>query len=712
MASEDLAPGTQLGKYRITGRLGKGGMSVVYAGEDTRLGRAVAIKLLSEDLADDAEWLGRFQLEARAAARLNHPNVVTVHDVDQQGDDRYLVMELVQGGSVQGRLTSRGALPWQQATRIVADVCRGLSAAHAAGLLHRDVKPANILLAADGSAKLADFGLTKAPALLPTHATQAGAVLGTPQYMSPEHCSGEPLDERADLYSLGATYYALLTGRPPFDGPDPVQILYAHCSSPVPDPRSLVPSLPGEVVAIINRAMAKSRTERFRCAEEMLGALQCLLLATASSARLSAVVPVPQVPDPGGPATEQRPQVNSFDNGRQAASIDKPEDTSSRSGRRWLLAAGSAGVLVIASACVLLAAGVFRAAPATSEPTPPSTRPQFADAKSATSTSRPTSRPAPQRPAYVAQPASVGPLTLRPRAVAFSGHKGAVKSVSVVGNLLASAGEDGTARIWALDTGVELKVTHHPFGLDAVALSPDGKVLVAGGRSRTLFLWDAVTGQGLRTVPNFPGDITCVAFSPSGTQLAVASNNDLQLFDCETSGNLKRRTVLLARQYVVSAVAFSADGRRLVASTYERRVHVWDLDTLKKMTTPANLPDDLTTVACSADGSRIAFGTHHGALYLWEPDRDSGPILLSPNEANVATTAFSPRAAILASAGEWSGPIKLREAATNRTIRVVSGMSGAVNCLAFRADGKVLAAAGSDGSVRIWDVDIAAETKE
>src|SRR3989442_1226907 len=129
--------------------------------------------------------------KARAAAQLNHPNVVTVHDVDQSGNTYYIVMELVAGGSVQAQLAARGALPWPEATRIVADVCRGLAAAHAAGLIHRDVKPGNILLASDGAAKLADFGLTKAPVLTSGGFTQPGTILGTPQYMSPEHCAGE-----------------------------------------------------------------------------------------------------------------------------------------------------------------------------------------------------------------------------------------------------------------------------------------------------------------------------------------------------------------------------------------------------------------------------------------------------------------------------------------------------------------------------------------
>lgn len=270
---KDEHVGTQLGKYLITKRLGQGGMGVVYEAQDTLMRRKVALKLLTGTLALDPAARERFLREARAAGRLNHPNVVTIFEVSQHNSDCYLVMELVSAGSAQDVLQELGQCPWQQANRMIADVCRGLAAAHAAGLLHRDIKPANILLNPDGSAKLADFGLAKLTEHGVTTLTAAGAVLGTPAFMSPEQCRSQAVDERSDLYSLGATYYALLTGQPPYHGDGPMEVMFAHCSSPIPDPRTLVPQVPESCVAIVQRALAKDASQRFASAAQMMEAL-------------------------------------------------------------------------------------------------------------------------------------------------------------------------------------------------------------------------------------------------------------------------------------------------------------------------------------------------------------------------------------------------------------------------------------------------------
>jgi hypothetical protein len=237
--------GRRLGNFEIVGVLGKGGMGEVFEAEDRFIKRRVAVKLLPQSLSGDQQALQRFLLEAQAAGRLSHPNAVGMHYVGEQDGEYYIAMELIRGGSAKDFLAARGPFNWPKATRVVADVCRALDAAHRAGMVHRDIKPANIMRAEDGTVKLADFGLAKQTASGSESLTGAGQLLGTPEYMSPEQCRGEPADSRSDLYSLGATYFALLTGRSPFAKPgDPRGLRRNHppgdgqgTGRPLPDGR-------------------------------------------------------------------------------------------------------------------------------------------------------------------------------------------------------------------------------------------------------------------------------------------------------------------------------------------------------------------------------------------------------------------------------------------------------------------------------------------
>jgi urea transport system substrate-binding protein len=288
--------GRMLGRHRLDWIIGYGGMGVVFAATDTRLERKVAVKLLPEALAGDPTAEARFEAEARAAARLHHPNVVAIFEIDHHDHDLYLVLEYVDGPSMARRLKD-GPVPWREATRIVAEACRGLAAAHAAGLIHRDVKPANIMQSSDGTVKLTDFGLAKAVERLGESLTATGRVIGTPAYMSPEQCQSEPMDGRSDLYSLGATYFSLLTGVGPYDDSTTApKVMFAHCYKPVPDPRSLDQAIPEGAAAIVRRAMAKEPSDRYPTADAMRADLEALLVGQEPSALGHAVKPPPAPP--------------------------------------------------------------------------------------------------------------------------------------------------------------------------------------------------------------------------------------------------------------------------------------------------------------------------------------------------------------------------------------------------------------------------------
>ena len=225
----------------------------------------------------EPKGLQRLLREAQVAARLQHANVVAIHDIDQEQGTYYLVIEYVPGPSAQQIIDKEGALPWRVAVQIVLEACRGLVAAHATHLIHRDIKPSNLLVSRSGEVKLSDFGLAKVVSEEQASLTTQCSVIGTPQFMSPEQAKSEHLDERSDLYSLGATLYALLTGEPPFPTKDLYSTMYAHQALPVPDLRRTRSDIPEECVRIIRRAMAKSRADRYADAQEMLADLEAVL---------------------------------------------------------------------------------------------------------------------------------------------------------------------------------------------------------------------------------------------------------------------------------------------------------------------------------------------------------------------------------------------------------------------------------------------------
>jgi len=275
--------GQTVSHYRILEKLGQGGMGVVYQAEDTRLGRVVALKFLSEELSRDPRAVERFQREARAASALNHPHICAVYDIGEHAGRHFMVMELLEGMSLQ-QLVAGGALPTGRVLELGIDLADALEAAHAKGIIHRDIKPANVFVTDRGHAKLLDFGLARPPldrqamTAGPTqeHLTDPGAVMGTLAYMSPEQVRGEELDARTDLFSVGAVLYEMATGRPAFAGTTPGTIHEAILNR-APTPLGRVnPELPTRLEEVINKALEKDRKLRYQHASELRADLQRL----------------------------------------------------------------------------------------------------------------------------------------------------------------------------------------------------------------------------------------------------------------------------------------------------------------------------------------------------------------------------------------------------------------------------------------------------
>jgi len=260
---------SQLGRYEVLGELGQGAMGVVYKARDPLIDRVVAIKTINLGLALDEkeEYEGRFYQEAKAAGRLNHPNIVTIYDVGKSGDVAYIAMELLEGRELRDIMNDRGLLPVDQVLDIVAQVALGLSYAHEHGIVHRDVKPSNIMLVRDGHAKITDFGIARMTSSAVR--TQTGMVLGSPKYMSPEQVMGKEIDQRSDIFSLGVMLYEMLTGQAPFDGENVNAIMYQTLNAiPVP-PNSLNPSVPEMVNFIVAKALTKGLEDRYQNAKDL-----------------------------------------------------------------------------------------------------------------------------------------------------------------------------------------------------------------------------------------------------------------------------------------------------------------------------------------------------------------------------------------------------------------------------------------------------------
>ncbi len=299
--------GQHLGPYRILEQIGTGGMATVYKAYQPAMDRYVAVKVIASHFAQDETFLRRFRREARAVARLEHAHILPVYDSGEAEGRPYLVMRYLEAGTLKYRMVE-GPLPLSEVNRIIGQVGSALDYAHRMGVIHRDVKPTNILLDAEGDAFLTDFGLAKMVESS-VQLTGTGVGIGTPTYMSPEQGKGAKVDSRTDVYSLGVMLYELVTGHAPYEAETPLAVVLKHITEPLPLPRSIRPDLPEEVERVILRAMAKEPDDRFQTAGEMVQALDGAVRAAEAAARTEPAVPAarvePVVPEVAAPPTER-----------------------------------------------------------------------------------------------------------------------------------------------------------------------------------------------------------------------------------------------------------------------------------------------------------------------------------------------------------------------------------------------------------------------
>src|SRR5882757_3175617 len=335
-------------RYELGDILGFGGMSEVHLARDVRLHRDVAVKVLRADLARDPSFYLRFRREAQNAASLNHSSIVAVYDTGEaetpEGPLPYIVMEYVEGVTLRDIVRNDGPMEQQQAVEVIADTCEALNFSHQHGIIHRDVKPANIMISKTGAVKVMDFGIARALADTGNPMTQTSAVIGTAQYLSPEQARGEKVDARSDVYSLGCVLYEMLTGEPPFTGDSPVAVAYQHVREDPLPPSERHEGISADLDAVILKALAKNPENRYQTAAEMRADLVRVhngeppeAPKVFTGAERSSYLSAPHSSDSTGSQTSPLP--------RQQLDFTRPRNPGSVS--RWVIAVAALAVLTV-----------------------------------------------------------------------------------------------------------------------------------------------------------------------------------------------------------------------------------------------------------------------------------------------------------------------------------------------------------------------------
>jgi WD40 repeat protein/serine/threonine protein kinase len=652
----DLANGSHqnLGRFELTGVLGHGAFGTVYKARDPELDRTVALKVpRAGDLAGSQER-DRFLREARSAAQLRHPSIVTVHEVGQQDGLPYLVSEFVQGVTLADLLSARRP-GFREAAELVAAVADALHYAHKQGVVHRDVKPSNIMIGDDGRPCVMDFGLAKRDAGEITM-TVEGQVLGTPAYMSPEQARGQghAVDGRGDVYSLGVVLYQLLTGDLPFRGSQRMlfhQVLHDEPRSP----RGLNDCIPRDLETICLKAMAKEPRRRYQTARELGCDLRRFLQGEPIQAR--------------------------------------PVSTWER-GIRWARRQPAlAGLLAVSGVAVLALSVVVTALLYNAQLKQSLQQSERAKEKAEAATLEA------EKTKYFLRIAR-----------AHAGWRDG--NMSQMEPLLDEC--PPAQRNWEwhylkrLCHADLLTLRGHASWIWRVLFSPDGRQLASVSADRTVRTWDASTGELTRRLE---GGVRPLAFSPDGKRLAAGMEGTVTIWELATG---KRETFLEEKGWV-SSVAFSPDGRLLASGGREDLdgpgvVKVWDAQQKRDALWKGSSPDNVFGVAFNPDGTRLAWGDWGGHVSICPLIRDKDAVISGRvntwkgHEAEVRSIAFSPDGSLLASAG-GEGTVKLWESSSGRPVSTsLVGHTSKAEWVAFSPDGFRLACSGWDGSVRIWDV--------
>lgn len=762
-ASAPTAP-RRIGRFAVLDEVGRGTFGIVYRGWDAELGRSVAIKVPRSSLAETEPGSGiarardRFVREARSAAQLRHPNIATVHEVGTFDETVYLVSEFIPGTTLAARMVA-GPLPFSEAVELVRQVAEAIEHAHQNGVIHRDLKPTNILIDPSGRPHVADFGLAKHDAGGGT-LTMEGEVLGTPAYMAPEQARGDGhrVDGRSDLYSLGVILYQLLTGELPFRGTTAMVLDQVLREEPRP-PRRLNDRVPRDLETICLKAMAKEPDRRYPTAQAMeqdlvrfqegrpilarpVGRLERLGIAArrrpsvavlALAVTLSTTIGVAGVVWQWRRAetARQRLELNYYarvialaegelaanDSGRAATLLD--DCPVSRRGWEWhYLSHRAHGRSPTVAQLGSPGFGIAFA--------PDGRRIATATGSGAVELREGVEAP-PMRLQGHADPAHGVAFDPSGRRLVSSGGDGTIRvwdvpsgrpirvipadeegvwgiAFSPDGRWIASAGGDGTVRLWDAETGSAVRsLVGHRDRVWDVAFSPDGRWLASASRDGTARLWDPRSGRLARRFAGTPqGPLQALAFRPDGRKLAVGDTGGMVLVWDLRDGALEHE--LEAGKDPIYALCYSPDGRRLATPGDRSTVKLWDAETGQELFSLRGHADTVWGLRFSPNGQRLASASLDGTQRVWEagPNEHAPSMTLRGHRRGVHQVAYSPDGRRLASASS-DGTVRIWDDPTGQSVATCLGHPGGVLAVAYEPDGRRIASGGHDPVVRLWD---------